>query len=325
MTQSLKSPVPITVQPLVESQLPEAARICSAAFGTFLGVPDPETFFADRDIVHGRWHAKHVAGFGAVLDEVLVGSNFVTNWGSVGFFGPLTVRPDLWDKGVGKRLVAAAVDCFDSWGTKHAGLFTFSESTKHLALYEKFGFCARFLTSIMTVPTSMVAAGRNLRWVRYSDLGPSQQAEVLEESRVLTDALYSGFDVRNEIRVVQALDLGDTVLLRDKLDRRLDGFAICHYGPRSEAGKDRCYIKFGAVREGPGAAAVFTDLLDSCAGFSARAGITTLVAGVNLGRYESYRCMLSRGFRAAMQGVAMHRPNEAGYSRPDVFVIDDWR
>ncbi|WP_269321030.1 hypothetical protein [Fischerella sp. PCC 9605] len=32
-----------------------------------------------------------------------------------------------------------------------------------------------------------------------------------------------------------------------------------------------------------------------------------------------------RGFRAEIIGVAMHRPNEAGYNRPDVFVLDDWR
>jgi hypothetical protein len=26
-----------------------------------------------------------------------------------------------------------------------------------------------------------------------------------------------------------------------------------------------------------------------------------------------------------LQGVGMHRPNEPGYSRPDVWAIDDWR
>ena len=32
-----------------------------------------------------------------------------------------------------------------------------------------------------------------------------------------------------------------------------------------------------------------------------------------------------RDFRASLQGVTMHRPNEAGYSTRDAFVIDDWR
>ncbi len=35
--------------------------------------------------------------------------------------------------------------------------------------------------------------------------------------------------------------------------------------------------------------------------------------------------MLARGFSTDFQGVAMHRPCEPGYSRPGVYVIDDWR
>ena len=55
------------------------------------------------------------------------------------------------------------------------------------------------------------------------------------------------------------------------------------------------------------------------------AGMTTVVAGVNLAREEAYRTMLGRGFRTQIQGVTMHRPNEPGYSRPGLFVLDDWR
>src|ERR1700682_2134502 len=91
-----------TVNNLDEKDLPEAARIVRLAFGTFLGAPDPETFWADRDYVFGRQPAAHVASFGARLEGKLVGSNFATNWGSVGFFGPLTVRPDLQEQGRGE-------------------------------------------------------------------------------------------------------------------------------------------------------------------------------------------------------------------------------
>jgi hypothetical protein len=86
------------IAPLSERDLPEAERIFRVAFGTFLGVPDPETFWADRDYVYGRWRAPHVTAFGASIDGNLVGSNFATKWGSVGFFGPVTVRPDLQER-----------------------------------------------------------------------------------------------------------------------------------------------------------------------------------------------------------------------------------
>ena len=91
------------------------------AFGTFLGLPDPMDFMGDAGYVRGRWQANPSAAFGADADGELVGSNFGTNWGSVGFFGPLTIRPDLWDRGVGKRLMEPVVGCFAAWGTMHAG------------------------------------------------------------------------------------------------------------------------------------------------------------------------------------------------------------
>jgi GNAT superfamily N-acetyltransferase len=125
----------VVIRALAETDLPEAERIFRLAFGTFLGVPEPEAFWSDRDYVRGRWHAPHVAPFAAEVGGELVGSNFATRWGSVGFFGPLTIRPDLWDRGIGARLVGAVTARFDEWGTRHAGLFTFAQSAKHVGLY----------------------------------------------------------------------------------------------------------------------------------------------------------------------------------------------
>jgi len=96
-----------TIRPLTKDDLPAARRILRTAFGTFLGAPDPENFWADLDYVYGRFAAEHVASFAAEVDGELVGSNFATRWGSVGFFGPITVRPDRQTQGIGKALVEA--------------------------------------------------------------------------------------------------------------------------------------------------------------------------------------------------------------------------
>ena len=50
-----------------------------------------------------------------------------------------------------------------------------------------------------------------------------------------------------------------------------------------------------------------------------------VLAGVSLAREEAYRQMVALGFRTQISGVTMHRPNEPGYSRPGVYVLDDWR
>ena len=237
------------VSALDESDLPEAARIVRLAFGTFIGVPDPENFWNDRDYVYGRHHAAHVAAFGAKLDGQLVGSNFATRWGSVGFFGPLTVRPELQERGVARALLARTMEQFDSWGTRHVGLFTFAQSAKHIALYQKYGFSARFLTAIMSAP--VVARQGAAGWSRFSQLSEARQQEALRSCRDAAETLYPGLDLTEEIVATHAQGLGDTVLVESA--GGIAAFAVCHYGSRSEAGADNCFVKFGAVRDGASA------------------------------------------------------------------------
>jgi hypothetical protein len=101
--------------------------------------------------------------------------------------------------------------------------------------------------------------------------------------------------------------------------------AICHCGAGSEAGGGACYIKFGAVAPGPDAALQFERLLDACESLAAESGLQRLEGGVNAGRRDAWRRMQARGFRPDFIGVAMHRGHRAGYNRPDVYAIDDWR
>jgi hypothetical protein len=62
----------------------------------------------------------------------------------------LTVLPEYWDRGVAQQLLEATMAVFERWGVRHTGLFTFQQSAKHAALYQKFGYWPRYLTAIMT-------------------------------------------------------------------------------------------------------------------------------------------------------------------------------
>jgi GNAT superfamily N-acetyltransferase len=291
------------------------------AFGTFLGLPDPLAFMGDADYVHMRWRADNVAAFGAEIDGELAGSNFATRWGSVGFFGPLTIRPDLWDRGVASCLLERTMECFARWGVSHAGLFTFAHSPKHVHLYQKFGFWPRYLTAIMSKPvTETRPAGQ---WSRFSALAQGDRLEAIRAARELTSNLYDGLDLAGEIRAVHSQNLGDTVLVWD--DAGLASLAICHCGPGSEAGSGACYVKFGAARSGANAGRLFEQSLDACESFAASNGAWRLIVGGNMAREEAFHSLVARGFLTDLQGVSMHRPNESGYSRPGAYVIDDWR
>jgi hypothetical protein len=258
---------------------------------------------------------------GAELDGELVGTNFATRWGSVAFFGPLTIRPDLWDKGIAQLLLDPTMNLFNAWGIRHAGLFTFASSAKHVGLYQKFGFWPRFLTALVELPIGKESM--SAQWTCFSALSSMEKPACLKACRELTSSLYEGLEVEREILAVDRQHLGDTVLTWNA--GQIAGLAVCHAGRGTEAGSGKCYIKFGCVRRRSGAAPEFRRIVNACREFGFSVGAMTLTAGVNLARLEAYREMLRAGFRTTTQGVAMQWDGDPGYNRPDVFLIDDWR
>jgi predicted N-acetyltransferase YhbS len=335
------------IRPLRESDIQTADRILRLAFGTFLGLQDPLQFFGDADYIRTRLRADPSAAFAAEANGELVGSNFVANWGSVGVFGPLTIRPDLWERGIAKVLLKSTMEYFTKIGTRHIGLFTFAHSPKHLGLYQKFGFWPRFLTAIMakqlvtdapkTDQTMTSDKNKNsLKWSRYSELASAEdRRECINSCRDLTNSVYDGLDLQLEINSVNTQRLGDTVLLWEdgggrgheviRGKSRLIGLAICHCGAGTEAGSGACYVKFGTVLSGANSGTYFDELINTCETFAKGQGMSRLVAGVNTGRYEAYRKLISLGFRTEIQGVVMDRPNDPCYNNPDTYLIDDWR
>lgn len=310
----------ISVRPMQESDLSAAGDIFRVAFGTFIGVPDPKTFAADRDYIGTRWRADPDAALVAEADGALVGSNLATRWGSFASFGPLTIKPEFWNQGVAQHLLGPTIDIFNAWGVRDAGLYTFSNSPKHVALYQKFGFWPRFLTALMSIPVTDTGP---ISWSKYSQVKRAEQSGALAACREVTDAIFEGLDVSREIVAVADQGLGDTVLIWG--GDSLEAFAVCHCGAGTEAGAKQCYVKFAAARPGAGAGKSFEHLLDACQALAAERGAELMEAGVNLNRSQAYRTMLRRGFRVKGLGVAMHRPDSPAYNRPDVYVVDDWR
>jgi predicted N-acetyltransferase YhbS len=311
----------ISIRNLRESDLPAADRVFRLAFGTRLGLPDPLRFGGDADWIRTRWHADPSAAFAAESDGELIASIFAARWGSLGILGPLSVHPQYWDRHVGRQLMERAMALLAEWGVQQAGLFTAAHSPRHIALFQKFGFWPRFLTVITS--RSVEPPASRPRYDAYSALPPDKREKSLRAFAELTHAILNGLNLDREISAVFRQSLGETIVLGEVAAP--DAFAVCHIGPRTEAGSNACYVKFAAARPGPGCEDRFHRLLDAILTHAGTHGAGRVVAGVNTARHEAYRLLLARGFRTDLTGIAMHRPNDDFHNRPGMFVIDDWR
>lgn len=315
----------IVIRHMTEEDIQEADRIIRLAFGTFRGLEDHENYRADARYANPRYNTDPSASFVAELNGKIIGSNFGLHWGSVGIFGPLTIHPDYWNKGIGSKLMESVVRYFEKWCVTHSGAMTFANSPKHINLYRKFGYHPRFLIPVMSkkIEPKSIPSNSKSTWLRYSEYKENQN-KYLEECSQVTNTIYPGLDLELEIKAVDKMNLGDNVILFDE-SKEIVGFAICHCGINTEAGNDKCYVKFGAVKANSDSQSNFMNLLNACEEFAVSKGLSTLVAGVNAGRYDAYQSMLNQNFSIDFLGVSLHRPNNDAYNITDRYVVDDWR
>jgi GNAT superfamily N-acetyltransferase len=311
----------IVVRPLTAADLPAAAAINRAAFSAFFGIPDPAKFRPGADVTGLRWRLWPEGARALEVDGNLAAAALMMRWGSIAIIGPVVVTPEHWSKGLARTVMPELIAEIDRGGFAFAALLTHPQSTKHVRLYESFGFRMQKITGVMTKPVAAAAmpGGAAL----YSDLDEAGRRAALGSIRSLTDSVFPGLDVCAEVDDLARHAIGETLLLSS--GGELDAMALCHHGTESEASDGQMFVKFAAARGGRKGARRFRDLLAACEALAARRGAALLVAGTSSGRSEAYDAMHAAGFRTIMNGIAMMRPVTDGYNRPGIFVIDDWR
>lgn len=198
-------------------------------------------------------------------------------------------------------------------------------SPKHINLYRKFGYHPRFLIPVMSkkIASETTISDSRLAWAAYSECRESQD-EYLDGCRQVADTVYPGLDLELEIKAVEKMSLGETVILFDE-NKEISGFAICHCGTNTEAGNGRCYVKFGAVKVDSNSQNNFMNLLKACEELVVKKGLSVLTGGTSAGRYNAYRSMLKQNFSIDFLGVSLHQPNNDAYNTADRYIMDDWR
>ncbi len=318
---SSKTSSKITIREIQKKDFPITDTVFRLAFGTFLRIPEPNTFYGDAAMVASRSLANPNSVYVAEDNGKVIGSSFITRWGSVAFIGPLTVHPKYWNKGVGKLLLEKTMQLLNSWDVSLVGLFTFPHSEKHMYLYGKYGFSKQKLTPLLSKDVREVK--KEINSTIFSNASLKEQNNILKKCFALTDNIYSGFDLKHEITETTKQKLGETLLLWEK--EELIGFAICQFGKGTEGGSNMLYIKCGVIKPSKNAGNNFELLLDMTEDFSQKNKLTTISLGINKANTDELERTLRKGFHVNFEGVIMHLNNNPGLRNSKNYIIDDWR
>lgn len=194
----------------------ECGRIC---FEAFKNIADRHSFpqdFPSAEIAAGLMsfllaHPKFY-GVVAVLDNRVVGSNFMDERTEIAGIGPISVDPRSQHSGVGRRLMEDALARARQQGFAGVRLVQAGYNNQTLCLYTKLGFRTREPLSVISgTPPKVKIAGYNVRKAGKSDLQPCNE---------LCRAVH-GYDRGGELR--EAVD-AETATVVERLGR-VTGYA----------------------------------------------------------------------------------------------------
>lgn len=183
-------------------------------------------------------YAIRDAGDGAMLwfdeDGQMLAFNMVHASGVEGWMGPLAVRPDRQEAGIGGTIVTAGIEWLERRGTAVIGLETMPRTVDNIGFYSRLGFQPQYLTVTLT---GQPAARGDAGCRRLSALDASERLQAMEAAVACLQRAAPGFDFRREMSLTETLGIGDTVLL--ERNGVVEGFAVCHHaalavGRRSE-------------------------------------------------------------------------------------------
>ncbi len=211
MTESARSERDTTVQlrAIEPADAGECARIVYEAFGA---VHDHHRFERDfptlaaAEQLTGAFVAHpSIWGVVAERDGQIVGSNFVDERGPIRGLGPMTVDPRDQGRGVGRRLMRAALE--RSQGAAGVRLFQDSFNVGSLSLYVALGFEVKEPAVVMSGrPRSGPAAGIDVR--------PLEEPDIRECEELCLEV--HGFERTNELRdAIEVPVLSPSVAVRD--------------------------------------------------------------------------------------------------------------
>jgi GNAT superfamily N-acetyltransferase len=234
----------------------------------------------------------------AVMGDEVVGANFSVLRGTLGWFGPLAVRPDVQGHGIAQRLVSECLRSADQRGARLMGLETLANSPQHIHLYQKLGFRPSW-------------TGINYRYEVRNERMPD--GVELDGAVPKLDYVYPGYDAGQDARATRSANAGVTLT-------RGDGFAVCHLTGTLWSDTDMAYVPLVVAPNRD----TFHILIRAIQAVARNYGKSRVVTQVPGSSWATQEALLEHGYRAGGAALRMKRGEGSDYDAGTFYYCDDW-
>jgi GNAT superfamily N-acetyltransferase len=234
----------------------------------------------------------------AVSGDDIIGANFSVLRGTLGWFGPLAVRPDAQGQGVAQRLVRECLRSADARGARLMGLETLASSPQHIHLYQKLGF--------------------RPSWTGVSYRGDARHRQMpkgveFDSAIPKLDYLYPGYDATKDARATRSTKAGMTL-------RTGDGFAVCHLTNTLWADTTIAYVPLVVAPD----RTTFDRLISGLEALARDHRKSSLVMQVPGSSWPTQEALLDHGYKPGGAALRMKRGAGADYDAGHFYYCDDW-
>lgn len=245
----------------------------------------------------------------------LIAFNMVHRSGREGWMGPLAVRPDRQQEGVGKAVVRAGIAWLQAEGVATIGLETMPRTVDNIGFYSRQGFLPGPLTITLTRGLAM---GSGTPGPLLSGAGPRADA-VVQACRAATEALVPGVDYSRELLLTRELGLGDTSLV--ERDGEVHGFALWH---SASLAAGRAAEELRVLKVVARDVSVFERLLDAMLAAGHGLGLRRLAVRYQARYPEVYRVLVRRGFQVHWTDLRMTLDGYPESATAGGIVFSNW-
>jgi predicted N-acetyltransferase YhbS len=291
----------IDIRPMRETDLGAVLEVTNAAFAGLIErttghKPDGPMFASNLGTY--RLSLDPPGCLVAVNGADVVGANFSVLRGTLGWFGPLAVRPDAQGQGIAQRLVTECLRSADERGVRLMGRETIADSAQHIHLYQKLGFHPSW-------------TGMNYRY----ELRGEQMPDGVELDGAVPnlDYVYPGYDAHLDARATRSAQAGVTLTCGD-------GVAVCHLIGTLWADTDIAYVPLVAAPDRE----TFDLLVRAVQAVARDHGKLRVVTQVPGSAWATQEALHQLGYQPGGAALRMKRGESLDYDAGDFYYCDDW-